>query len=223
MTRKFVDKARPSYLSRKHERGLLVLPELEEIKERRRALRLSQRQLAGQVGVSQSTVAKIESGRISPHYSVVKKVFAALESAQAKSMGKASEVATSPVMSVDRKDSVLHAIKIFQQTGFKQIPVREGEVWVGCVYERTITRHMTQTKDPKEILRMKVGAVMDDALPTVGEETPIATVIPLLQVTQAVLITKHGRVTGIATNADLLKFIRSDSGRFIVKGADRMR
>ena len=52
-----------------------MLPKLEEIGRRRRLLALSQKQLANLSGVSQSMIAKIESGRISPSYLKTKAIF----------------------------------------------------------------------------------------------------------------------------------------------------
>ena len=49
---------------------------------------------------------------------------------------------------------------------------------------------------------------MEEALPTVSEDIPVEGIIPLLQQTQAVLTAKKGRITGIVTNADLLKLIQ---------------
>ncbi len=198
-----------------------MFPELKEIRERRDALGISQRQLAKRVGISQSNVAKIEGGKLNPSYSLAMHIFAVLDTESAVSLGHVSELASKPVVSIQRSDSVLQAIKILQTTGFKQIPVRDEEYWTGCVYERTIARLITETADPREILRIKVGSVMDNALPTVAEETPITTIIPLLQQTQAVLVARRGRVTGIVTNADLLKFIRPDSDIFVLKNRGR--
>ena len=49
---------------------------------------------------------------------------------------------------------------------------------------------------------------MEEALPTLPEDVAVEVIIPLLQRTQAVLTSKKGRITGIVTNADLLKLIQ---------------
>jgi len=184
-----------------------MLPELKEIKERRLRLRISQRELAKTLGVSQSIIAKIERNKVSPSYSLVKKVFTYLDSVHATSGGRAADVASRPVAFVEFDDAVQKAVHILQSTGYKQLPVKEEDVWAGCLYERTISRHLVETNDPRSVLRKQVGQIMDEALPSVSEETPITAIIPLLQQYQAVLVTRKGRVTGIITNADLLKMI----------------
>lgn len=184
-----------------------LLPELKEIRERRLKLRISQRELAKNLGVSQSIIAKIEKNKVSPSYVLVKKLFAYLDSMRVNSAGKASDIASRPIVSVQMDDAVQKAMHILQTTGYKQIPVRDGDLWVGCIYERTISKHMLETNDPHLVLRRQVGQIMDEGLPSAIEETPVVALVPLLQQHQAVLVTRRGRVVGIITNTDLLKLI----------------
>ncbi|MEM2547192.1 MAG: helix-turn-helix domain-containing protein, partial [Candidatus Bathyarchaeia archaeon] len=60
-----------------------MLPSLDEIAKRRKLLGLTQKQLAKIAGVSQSFVAKVESGKIDPSYSKVKAIFDVLERMEA--------------------------------------------------------------------------------------------------------------------------------------------
>lgn len=184
-----------------------LLPELREIKERRQRLRMSQRDLARNLGVSQSLIAKIERNKVSPSYTLVRRVFAYLDSLHTANAGRAVDIASKPVAFIEADDAVQKAVRILQSTGYKQLPVREGEVWSGCIYERTISRHLMETKEPRSVLRRQVGQIMDEGLPLAAEDTPVMALIPLLQQSQAVLVTRKGRVTGIVTNADLLKLI----------------
>jgi|SRR5579863_2295865 len=184
-----------------------LLPELKEIRERRIRLRLSQRELAKNLGVSQSSIAKIERGKISPSYALARRIFTYLDSVHTSSVGRAADIASKPVASIQIDDAVLKAVHILQTTGYKQLPVRDGELWVGCVYEKTISRHLMETNDPKSVLRRQVGQIMDEALPSVAEDTSISALIPLLQQSQAAVTTRKGKVTGIITNADLLRLI----------------
>lgn len=201
------DMTTPTRLTSRRGFPLWLLPELKEIREKRTRLRISQRELARSLGVSQSIIAKIERNRVSPSYSLVRRIFTYLDSVRATEVGRAADVASRPVSSVQFDDAVQKAVHTLQTTGFKQLPVRDDDVWAGCIYERTISRHLVETNDPRSVLRKQVGQIMDEALPLVAEETPINALIPLLQQYQAVLVTRKGRVTGIVTNADLLKMI----------------
>ena len=55
-----------------------MVVELEEIKEIRKKLGLTQSDLAKRAGVSQSLIAKVESGRLDPAYSNAQKLINAL-------------------------------------------------------------------------------------------------------------------------------------------------
>ncbi|MEM3430798.1 MAG: CBS domain-containing protein, partial [Candidatus Bathyarchaeia archaeon] len=78
---------------------------------------------------------------------------------------------------------------------------------VGSISERTVLNQILSGKDPKILSKTPVESVMDEAFPTVDEETPITVISTLLQYSQAVLVTKRGEIKGIVTKADLLKVV----------------
>jgi len=61
-----------------------MFPTLEDIAKRRRQLGLKQSELAKMAGVSQSLIAKLESGTIDSSYTKVKTIFDVLERLEAK-------------------------------------------------------------------------------------------------------------------------------------------
>ena len=61
-----------------------MLPSLDEIAKKRKMLGLTQKELARMAGVSQSSIAKIESGKIDPSYNKVKAIFDVLERMETK-------------------------------------------------------------------------------------------------------------------------------------------
>jgi len=192
---------------------LQVVPDLKEIRRRRERLGISQHKLAKDLRISQSTVAKIESGKINPTYKLVERIFSHLSSLHSVGMGTAGEVASKPVLAVREGTSVAVAVKTLQKHGFKQLPVLNGNHNLGSLSERGISRRILETKRPELLLRQPVGTVMEEALPTLSEDVAVEVIIPLLQQTQAVLTSKKGRITGIVTNADLLKLIQKLSPR----------
>jgi len=187
---------------------LQVVPNLKEIRRRRERLGISQHKLAKDLRISQSTVAKIESGKINPTYKLVERIFSHLSSLHSVGMGTAGEVASKPVLAVREQTSVAEAVKTLQKHGFKQLPVLNGNHNLGSLSERGISRRILETKRPESLLRKSVRTVMEEALPTLPEDVAVEVIIPLLQRTQAVLTSKKGRITGIVTNADLLKLIQ---------------
>jgi predicted transcriptional regulator len=191
-----------------------LLPPIEELKKRRIKLGLSQRKFASYLGVSQSTITKIENKKLSPSYELVKKAYDILDSFGSPQIGLAGDIAIKKVVAVQDNDLISKAVQILQQHGFKQLPVRDKENhWVGSISERSISNRLLKVTNPKLLLSREVAEVMDEAFPTVAEDTPISIAIPLLQHFQAILTTKKGRVTGIVTNADLVRMLSSDTAR----------
>ncbi|HZW55241.1 MAG TPA: CBS domain-containing protein [Nitrososphaerales archaeon] len=188
-----------------------MLPPIEELKKRRIKLGLSQRKFASYLGVSQSTITKIENRKLSPSYELIRKAFAIMDSFVSPQIGLAGDIAVKHVISVEDDDVISKAVQILQEHGFKQLPVRNKENhWVGSISERSISNRLLKVMNPKILLSKQVSEVMDEAFPMVAEDTPISVVIPLLQHFQALLTTRKGKVTGIITNADLVRMLSTE-------------
>jgi cystathionine beta-synthase len=96
-----------------------------------------------------------------------------------------------------------------RETGFSQLPVFNGNQVVGSLTEKIILEKLVSAPKPEEVSKQSVERIMEEAFPSVGEETPISMVSAMLQYSPAVLVTKRGHVEGIITKADLLKVIGS--------------
>ena len=186
-----------------------MLPTLDEIGRRRRLLAMSQKQLANLAGVSQSMIAKVESKRISPSYLKTKAIFDTLEGLERKNEFKAKDVSHGKVVSVHAHDPVSKGVRVMRETGFSQLPVFNNDRVVGSLTEKIILEKLFSAPKPDEISRQSIEKIMDEAFPSVNEETPLSMVSTLLQYSPAVLVTKRGHVQGIITKADLLKVIRA--------------
>lgn len=184
-----------------------MLPTLDEIGRRRRLLAMSQKQLAHLAGVSQSMIAKLESKRISPSYLKTKAIFDTLEGLERKNEFKAKDVSQGKVVSVHAHDAVSKGVRIMRETGFSQLPVFNNDRVVGSLTEKIILEKLFSAPKPDEISRQSIEKIMDEAFPSVNEETPLSMVSTLLQYSPAVLVTKRGHIQGIITKADLLKVI----------------
>ncbi|MDG6996824.1 MAG: CBS domain-containing protein [Nitrososphaerota archaeon] len=191
-----------------------MLPPIEELKRRRMKLGLSQRKFASYLGLSQSTITKIENRKLSPSYELVRRAYEILDSFGSPQIGLVGDIATKKVVSLQDDDLISKAVQILQQHGFKQLPVRNKDNhWVGSVSERSISNRLLKVSNPKLLLAKEVSEVMDEGFPMVAEDTPISVAIPLLQHFQAILTTKKGQVMGIVTNADLVNMLSSDRTR----------
>ncbi|MBS7659392.1 MAG: CBS domain-containing protein [Candidatus Bathyarchaeia archaeon] len=186
---------------------LNMLPPLEDIAKKRKMLGLTQKQLAKLAGVSQSLIAKLESGKVSPSYDKVKAIFDAIESLEIKVDYKAADVMHENVVGVQKGRPVAEAVKLMVNYGFSQLPVFDGEKVVGSISEKTILELMASGKDLSEISELLIEEVMDESFPQIGKNTPLRIVSGLLQVYPAVIVSDKGKVVGIITKADLLKVL----------------
>ena len=184
-----------------------MLPMLKEVAKKRRVLDLTQKQLARLAGVSQSLIAKLESGKIDPSYTKVKAMFDALERLEMKMEVRAEDVLHEKVVGIQKSDVVSKAVRLMTEHGYSQLPVFDGEHPVGSISEKTMLSQVLAGKDLTQVSTLPVEDVMDEAFPQVGEEAPLPLISGLLQVYSAVLISKKGQVVGIVTKADLLKML----------------
>ena len=170
-------------------------------------LAMSQKELAKLSGVSQSMIAKIESNRISPSYQKTKSIFDTLESLERRNQLKARDVSQVRVVSLQAHELVSKGVRVMRESGFSQLPIFNGTQVVGSLTEKAILQSLMSSPNPDQVSKQSVEKIMEEAFPTVSEETPLSTVSALLQYEPAVLVARKGRVSGIITKADLLKVV----------------
>ena len=172
--------------------------ELEEVKKIRKKLELTQTELANRAGVSQSLIAKIESGRIDPTYTKTKKIFSALSELEKKEEIKAEQLMTSKIISIAPESAVKEAISKMKKSGISQLPVIEEHKLVGLVSESTILDALLNQKGKL------VKEVMHESPPIVSKTTSIQVISNLLKHYPMVLVSEEGRLIGLITKSDLL-------------------
>lgn len=182
-----------------------MLPDVKEIKRRRKAIGLTQKKLAMLAGVSQSVVAKIESEKVSPSYAIVKKLFDVFEQMSRESRVTAKQIMSKRVASARKSEKVGRAIETMRKLGYSQLPVLHGRQVVGTISEKIVLDVVSNGKSLSDVLNKKVESAMDEALPRISEDESIDVISALLQSNAAVLVTKKGKVVGIITKADLFK------------------
>ena len=153
---------------------------------------MSQKELGKLSGVSQSMIAKIESGRISPTYQKTKAIFDTLEGLERRNQLKAKDVSHGKVMAVQAHDPVAKGVRVMRETGFSQLPVFNGGQVVGSLTEKVILQRLMSTPNPDELSKQSIEQIMDEAFPTVSEDTPLSMVSALLQYEPAVLVARKG-------------------------------
>ena len=184
-----------------------MLPSLREISGKRRMLGLTQKQLASLAGVSQSLIAKLESGKTDSSYTKVKAIFDVLKQLEIKREVHVKEVLHDKVVSVQKDGKVSEAVRLMKDHGYSQLPVFDGEHVVGSVSEKTILSQILNGKDLTQISTLFTKEIMEEAFPQVGEDTPLSLISSVLQHYSAVMVSKKGKTLGIVTKADLLKIL----------------
>jgi predicted transcriptional regulator len=184
-----------------------MLPQLNEISKKRKLMSLTQSELAKLSGVSQSLIAKLESGKIEPSYTKVKQIFETLNKLEIKNKIKADRINYNKVVSVQDTELVSQAVVLMKKYGYSQIPVLKRKQVVGSISEKTILTQILKGKFLDQISKLQIREVMDESLPQVNENAPLTLISSLLQVYPAVLITIKGDAKGIITKADFLKIL----------------
>lgn len=166
---------------------------------------LTQTELAKRAGVSQSLIARIESGTVDPAYSKVEKIFFILNNEKSDYATKAEEIMTKKISTVAADKSLVSAMKIMKIKNISQMPVVQKNVVVGSVTEKAIAHAFVLNENPASL---KVKDVMENPMPTIDVSTTIAVISSLLDAQSAVLVTKNGRIAGIIARSDLLKVVK---------------
>ena len=173
--------------------------ELEAIKKIRKKLEMTQTELANRAGVSQSLIAKIESGRIDPTYTKAKKIFSALSELEKKEEIKAEQIMTSRIISISPDMSIKDAISKMKKFNISQLPVIEEHKLIGLASESSILEALLNSKGNKQ-----VKDIMQESPPIISKTTSIQVISSLLKHYPMVLVSEGGKLVGLITKSDLL-------------------
>src|SRR4030066_2564247 len=184
-----------------------MFPQLEENAKKRRILGLKQAERAKLAGVSQSLIAKLESGKIDSSYTKVKTIFEALERLEAKTMIQAGKMLHKKIVGVQKSDPISKVVQLMKSHEYSQLPVFDGKQSVGSISEKTILRQILAGKDLAQISALPAEEIMEEAFPQVDEDAPLSLISNLLQNYSAVLVSRKGNIVGIITKADLLRML----------------
>ncbi|MFH1403560.1 MAG: CBS domain-containing protein [Candidatus Altiarchaeota archaeon] len=188
------------------------LPGLSEVKKQRKRLSLTQSELAEKSGISQSLIARIESGTVDPRYSNIVKIFDTLGELTERQKGGevlAKDIMTRDVVMVDALNTIESVAEKMKHYGVSQVPVIDDDKIVGSISERAILGQISKGVDAKNFSREPAKSYMEDGFPTVSPETPLNTISAILENNTAVVVQNKGNTIGIITNADMLKVVHN--------------
>ena len=173
--------------------------QLTEIKKLRTKLGINQKELAFRSGVSQSLIAKIESGKIEPTYNKTCQIIEALKSLEEKVETKAQELMNKKLLFARPRDKIKTVIKVMKKKGISQLPVIKNKVVCGIITERNILEKISE-----KVGELKVEELMEQAPPIISLKTSQRIVLELLKENSIVLVAEKGDIKGIITKSDLL-------------------
>jgi predicted transcriptional regulator len=165
-------------------------------------LGLTQTGLAKKAGISQSMIARIESGSVDPRVSTLTRIVAVL-SQKDQPLYRAKDVMHMPVYMVGPADPVTRAVEIMEKNDISQVPVVDRGVPVGCLSESAIVSALEEGGMHGSGSR-PVRDFMEPGFPTVPLEADVRDVVHLLRENHAVLVIDGGRVAGVITKHDLI-------------------
>lgn len=176
--------------------------DIEQIKKIRKQLGLTQFQFAQHLGVSQSMIAKIESGRLDPTYSYVKKIESSVNRLTKQEGKEAKDLMNKKIISVKPETSAELIVRLLSKYGISQVPVLIGNRVVGLVTE-------TQLLELKEggVGNKKAKEIMTESPPVIAEKTRIETIISLLKFYPIIIVQHSGKIIGVITKADVINQI----------------
>ena len=121
--------------------------------------------------------------------------------------GKQGERELPPVVSVGPGAIVRQALGLMALHDVSQLPVMDGPNCVGSVSDWSLSQKSLE--NPK-LLDATVSEVMDSPFPVVAGDQPVDSVVKLLSKSNpAVLVREDGKVEGIVTRSDMLRFMMS--------------
>jgi predicted transcriptional regulator len=159
----------------------------EELRRRREELGLTQQELADRADLSQSFIAKLEAGSISPGYRKIRRLERALSTSDEPT---AADYLVDPVtVSVD--DRLSDCVELVLDEGYAVV-VEDG-VQRGSLTPRTLVPLTAGDRS------RTAGNVMEDSFPEIIPHTPRGTLRSLLSFSPVLIVTEEGSVVGAVT------------------------
>ena len=164
----------------------------------------TQTELAKASGVSQSLIAKIESGKVDPSYSTVKALFEALNAMSSNGLQTAETVVNTKLIVILSDEKIKDAIKKMKQHEISQIPIVEQRKIIGLVTESNILECLAETSDPEHFVSQTVMTIANSCPPTVPKQTPLPIVLSLLSHFPLIVVFDNHKYLGVITKSDVL-------------------
>ena len=187
---------------------MVFIPQLEEIKQRREELKISQRQLAKLCNIRPSFLNMIENKNAKPSYDVFVNIFKVLDNQAEKStknLKTASKICARNLITATKHATLEEITKIMKLKNYSQIPVEDSHGCIGLVTENSILKFQLE-HGADSISKAKSIDAMETPPPIIDWEQPITQrILDLLYDARCILVSHDGKLSGIITKIDAIK------------------
>ncbi|KYH37778.1 MAG: transcriptional regulator [Candidatus Bathyarchaeota archaeon B24] len=186
-----------------------VIPDGNVIRRLRKAVGLTQKELARRAGLSQSLISRIERGNIDPRLSTVRKIMRVIEGLSVKGKVTAEQIMHKPVITVKASQPVKVAVELMEKYDISQLPVVDEEgVPIGALQESTLINYLIRERNFRRFSEKRIRNIMENPFPQVAPNTSIQELLYIFsRGVPAVLVMKDGKISGIITKIDLITTI----------------
>ncbi|MFX0077308.1 MAG: CBS domain-containing protein [Candidatus Hermodarchaeota archaeon] len=181
-----------------------VLPDFTQLKDLRKRLNISQKELGEKLQISQSTISRIENGTMDPPYSKFKLIYEFLvkeKRSRKKSKKHAIDILTPDIISIKPQSTVKDAVELMTKYNISQIPILDNNQNFGSITSKKIQKYIT---DDPIILNLKVTDIKELPFPEVEKNWNVKDISSLLLNYPAVLVKEDKRFIGIITDSNFL-------------------
>lgn len=181
-----------------------MFPEISSVKRKRTLAGLSQKELATLSNVSQSMIAKIESGKIEPSYLIIKKIFQTLDDLSRKENKKCKDIMSKKIIFMDHKENVNNASKTMHKHSISQLPIKNQDKIVGTISENILLDKLSSGMEYNKLMNLEIRDIMGPPLPTLNINMSANAAILIVKESGAILILDGEIPKGIISKSDLI-------------------
>ncbi len=194
-----------------HNTHMVFIPKLQEIKQRREELEISQRQLAKLCDIRASFLNMIEKGKAKPGYDVFVRIFKVLDEQSEKAtenLKTASKICSKNLIMMSNHATLEETIKVMKLKNFSQIPVMDSSKCIGLITENSVLKYQLE-HGADSISKTKTIDAMESPPPIIDWNQPITPrILDLLYDSRCILVNREGKLEGIIAKIDALKETR---------------
>lgn len=177
--------------------------DITQLRKIRKQLDMTQHKMAGELGISQSMVAKIESGRLDPTYSYVKKIEDKIMHLTKPGEKEAKDLMHYGVIHVGKDSPGKEVISLMTKHNISQVPVVDRGNVLGLITESTLL-----VEDIKSMEKKRAFEIMGESPPIIDKHAKLETIVQILKFYPILLVKETGKLIGVITKADLIKSLK---------------